>query len=31
MTPDEQIEFLKKNGFEEVTLWKDTMWLVRKK
>lgn len=30
MTPDEQIEFLKRNGFEEVTLWKDTMWLVRK-
>lgn len=30
MTPDEQVEFLKKNGFEEVTLWKDTMWLIRK-
>lgn len=30
MTPDEQVEFLKRNGFKEVTLWKDTMWLVRK-
>ena len=30
MTSDEQIAFLKRNGFEEVTIWKDTMWLVRK-